>query len=371
MTAQTSTDSGASAGIDLAQFYQVFFEEAAENLAQFEQLVVTLDLHDPDDETLNAIFRCAHSIKGGAATFGFADLAALTHIMETLLDKLRRHETLPTRSMVDTLLSAGDALQAMLQRRQAGDTEAVDVAALQAALVSFAQDEAAPALAAAGKPVKTAAPGMRELEVIAGPLAHPSLAADLVELFAEIAGAGQLTVTDALADQDPLSVRFKLSTTSSDGDLLDLCGFHVPREQIRIAPWPGADSDVAASAAELPATPAPPPAEESYGIFSGAPGAPGAPATPGSMDATAATPQGAAAASADPKKPARRTTATAETTIRVAVDKVDQLINLMGELVITQAMLSQRAVGLDAASRHQLMGGLADLERTTRDLQDS
>jgi two-component system chemotaxis sensor kinase CheA len=365
MTAQTSTDSGAAAGIDLAQFYQVFFEEAAENLAQFEQLVVTLDLHDPDDETLNAIFRCAHSIKGGAATFGFADLAALTHIMETLLDKLRRHETLPTRDMVDTLLSAGDALQAMLQRRQAGDTEAVDVAELQAALVSFAQDEAAPAPAATGKPVKAAAPGMRELEVIAGPLAHPSLAADLVELFGEIAGAGQLSVTDALPGQDPLSVRFKLSTTSSDGDLLDLCGFHVPREQIRIAPWPGSASDVAAGAAEPPAPPA---AVESYGLF---PGAPGAPAMPDSIDAAAATPLAAAATSTDAKKPARRTTATAETTIRVAVDKVDQLINLMGELVITQAMLSQRAVGLDAASRHQLMGGLADLERTTRDLQDS
>ncbi|CAN5610606.1 chemotaxis protein CheA [soil metagenome] len=362
MTAQTSTDSGASAGIDLAQFYQVFFEEAAENLTQFEQLVVTLDLQEPDDETLGAIFRCAHSIKGGAATFGFADLAALTHIMETLLDKLRRHETLPTRSMVDTLLAAGDALQAMLQRRQAGDTEAVDVAELQVALVSFAQDGAAPPPAAAGKPARAAAPGMRELEVIAGPLAHPSLAADLVELFAEIAGAGQLSVTDALAGQDPLSVRFKLSTTSSDGDLLDLCGFHVPRDQIRIAPWPGAHGNVATSATELPAPLA---AVESYGLF---PGAPGAPAMHETMDAAAVTPH---AATADPKKPARRTTATAETTIRVAVDKVDQLINLMGELVITQAMLSQRAVGLDAASRHQLMGGLADLERTTRDLQDS
>ena len=81
-----------NAGIDLSQFYQVFFEEAGENLENMEQLLLELDIEAADDEELNAIFRCAHSIKGGAATFGFADVAELTHQMETLLDKLRRHE---------------------------------------------------------------------------------------------------------------------------------------------------------------------------------------------------------------------------------------------------------------------------------------
>src|SRR3982751_4665713 len=80
-----------SAGIDLSQFYQVFFEEAGENLEQMEQKLLELNVEAADDEELNAIFRCAHSVKGGAATFGFADVAALTHQMETLLDKLRRH----------------------------------------------------------------------------------------------------------------------------------------------------------------------------------------------------------------------------------------------------------------------------------------
>jgi HPt (histidine-containing phosphotransfer) domain-containing protein len=78
--------------IDLTQFYQIFFEEAGENLDQMEQMLLQLDLEQADDEELNAIFRCAHSIKGGAATFGFADVAELTHQMESLLDKLRRHE---------------------------------------------------------------------------------------------------------------------------------------------------------------------------------------------------------------------------------------------------------------------------------------
>ena len=90
--ADTTHDHGTSDGIDLTQFYQVFFEEAGENLEAMEQKLLELDLSAADDEELNAIFRCAHSIKGGAATFGFQDVADLTHVMETLLDKLRRHE---------------------------------------------------------------------------------------------------------------------------------------------------------------------------------------------------------------------------------------------------------------------------------------
>jgi len=121
--AETSTDNSASssAGIDLSQFYQVFFEEAGENLENMEQLLLELDINAADDEELNAIFRCAHSIKGGAATFGFSDVAELTHQMETLLDKLRRHELAPTAPMVDVLLQSGDALKAMLARHQITD----------------------------------------------------------------------------------------------------------------------------------------------------------------------------------------------------------------------------------------------------------
>ena len=81
-----------------------------------EQMLLSLDLTSADDEELNAIVRCAHSVKGGAATFGFTDVAELTHQMETLLDKLRRHELEPHPSMVDVLLAAGDALKAQLAR---------------------------------------------------------------------------------------------------------------------------------------------------------------------------------------------------------------------------------------------------------------
>ena len=87
--------SSSSAGIDLSQFHQVFFEEAGENLERMEQQLLEIDIESADDETLNSIFRCAHSVKGGAATFGFKDVAELTHQMESLLDKLRRHEIEP------------------------------------------------------------------------------------------------------------------------------------------------------------------------------------------------------------------------------------------------------------------------------------
>ncbi len=364
-TTPESTNGNGAGGFDLTQFYQVFFEEAGENLASMEQLLLGLDVDAPEDETLHAIFRCAHSIKGGAATFGFDDLAALTHTMETLLDKLRRHEMNPAPAMVDTLLQAGDALQAMLQRRQDGDATPVDVTGIAAQLGAFVNGTQAPAPAApapvvaapavvaeapaAPAPAAAAPAGQRDLEILAGPLAHPSVADDLLTLFSEVTGAGDLVRAEALPGQDPACVRFRLTTQTPDGDLLDLCGFHVPRELIRIGPWPTDNPG--------------------YGLYDEAPVAAAAAAVIAAASAPAAA--APAAAPAPAAKAPKRAVTGADTTIRVAVDKVDQLINLMGELVITQAMLAQRASGLDSHAHQQLVSGLADLERTTRDLQDS
>jgi len=119
--AETHQDGRAGGDFDLSQFYQIFFEEAGENLDQMEQMLLNLNLETADDEELNGIFRCAHSVKGGAATFGFADVAELTHQMESLLDRLRRHELQPTAAMVDVLLESADASRSLLARHQAGD----------------------------------------------------------------------------------------------------------------------------------------------------------------------------------------------------------------------------------------------------------
>lgn len=108
--------------IDMTQFYQVFFEESAEHLANMEALLLELDVSNPDSEQLNAIFRAAHSIKGSAGTFGFSDLADTTHILENLLDKIRKQELILREEMVDAFLEAGDLLRTMLDAHQGQGT---------------------------------------------------------------------------------------------------------------------------------------------------------------------------------------------------------------------------------------------------------
>ncbi|MDE1948949.1 MAG: Hpt domain-containing protein, partial [Burkholderiales bacterium] len=156
--ADTNTESAQlSAGIDLSQFFQVFFEEAGENLETMEQMLLGLDIEQAQDEELNAIFRCAHSVKGGAATFGFTDVAELTHQMETLLDKLRRHELAPTAPMVDVLLASGDALKAMLGRHQGNGADPQDTTELLSTIRSLSSGQAAaPAPRAAPAPAAAA-----------------------------------------------------------------------------------------------------------------------------------------------------------------------------------------------------------------------
>ena len=100
--------------IDISQFYQVFFEEAAEHLASMESLLLGLNVAEPSDDDLNAIFRAAHSIKGGAGTFGFHDMVEVTHVLENLLDKLRKHELQLTDEMVNVFLEAGDVIHMQL-----------------------------------------------------------------------------------------------------------------------------------------------------------------------------------------------------------------------------------------------------------------
>ncbi len=385
-----NTDQSGGAGIDLSQFYQVFFEEAGENLDRMEQQLLAIDIEAADDEELNSIFRCAHSVKGGAATFGFADVAELTHQMETLLDRLRRHELEPTAPMVDVLLQSGDALRSQLARHQGAGGDPVDTSELlvkiralvagQAMAVPAAPAPATPASTApsvlaqapADAPAVTAAgaaKAARALELRVGPLSDLKDADNLVDLFKEIVDLGTISPLDGGTSSDGYR-RFKVITTSTDDDLLDLFTFHVSREQVALLPLtegfgfhagaPGAPSAEAK------------PADDGFGFFDDAPGAPGsaagASAAAPSEGGTPATPTPARSAVKADKAPAA---ALESATLRVSVEKVDQLINLVGELVITQAMLAQNSKQIDTALYQQLASGLADLDRNTRDLQES
>ena len=393
--------SGAGGDFDLTQFYQIFFEEAGENLDLMERMLLDLNLETADDEELNGIFRCAHSVKGGAATFGFSDVAELTHQMESLLDRLRRHELQPSAAMVDVLLESADASRGLLARHQAGGEgdspptadlvrrisvlASGQVAAPQAGVAPsqpLANFAATPAVVAvqpkvAAQAVEVPLKTTRSLEIRIGPLDRPDQADAIKELFRDIPGLGDIS---ALAcDQTDTRV-FAVETSSSDEDLLDLFAFHVSRAQVSIkevddataAPELGDEFPNAASQATfnddpLPGAPLAP--APGYGFFDGAPGSP---------HSTAAMAVGTVAEFSESKvaskagaKPAAPVVQPEAATIRVAISKVDQLINLVGELVITQAMLAQNSRALDPALYQQLLTGLTDLDRNTRDLQES
>lgn len=376
---------GAEADFDLTQFYQIFFEEAAENLDQMEQMLLNLDLNAANDEELNGIFRCAHSIKGGSATFGFTDVAELTHKMESLLDRLRRHEITPVPEMVDVLLEASDAARSLLARHQAGgEGEALPTEDLVSRIARLAAGEgAAPAAAPTPAPQPAPAPepvpevvaapaaapaagGVRHLQIKIGPVENLETADAIKELFRDIPGLGSIK---DLPCEEPKSRLFEVETQSTDDDLLDLMAFHVTKEQVQILPV-GAAAPATQAAASESAEVAQAPAEakdeaiapavalpesEAFGIFDGAPGAP------------VNKPVAAAV-----KTVTRPNIAQMESTsIRVDVKKVDQLINLAGELVIIQAMLAQNSRALDPSTNQQLLAGLADLDRNTRDLQEA
>jgi two-component system chemotaxis sensor kinase CheA len=377
----TNSGSNSSAGIDLSQFYQVFFEEAGENLEQMEQKLLELNVDAADDEEMNAIFRCAHSVKGGAATFGFADVAALTHQMETLLDKLRRHELSPTSAMVDVLLSAGDALKAQLAVHQGSASSAPDTTDLLNNIRAFAEGSApaaAPKAAAAPTVTSSTLKSMpvpkattRAIELIVGPLDKPETADSLTELFQEIEGLGTIEPLDGGRGEDGIR-RFRVVTTTSDSELLDLFTFHVARDKIQLKV---SDTGYGFFHENAGAPQEENPPDPGYGFFEPLPDTPATEAAPAQdMPAPDAPAAAVVAAPVAPRPKAVETAKAAaldQATLRVSVEKVDQLINLVGELVITQAMLAQNSRNVDNQLNQQLLAGLTDLERNTRDLQEA
>ena len=384
--AVTHTEGGGTGGdFDLSQFYQIFFEEAGENLDLMEHMLLNLNLESADDEELNGIFRCAHSVKGGAATFGFSDVAELTHQMESLLDRLRRHELQPNSLMVDVLLESADASRSLLARHQGGGVgESLQTSDLVQRISALASGQKVVPKKVIEQPVVITPPiqpvlttannvaddVLRRLEVLIGPLDQPEHADAIMELFRDIPGLGKASAMPSGKVNYGL---FLIETNSSDEDLLDLFAFHVAREKVAIRQV-GFDADVDDGSSERHAEIArltpydddPPPGAPlaplpGFGFFDGSPGAP---------ESVAQSTINLSSKAAVAKSPG--TTVQPEAaTIRVAISKVDQLINLVGELVITQAMLAQNSRALDPALYQQLLTGLTDLDRNTRDLQES
>ncbi|NYT86647.1 chemotaxis protein CheA [Pollutimonas harenae] len=357
-----------STGVDLSQFFETFFDEAEELLSDMEQCLLALDIDDPDIGQLNAIFRAAHSIKGGAGTFGcFGHLADTTHLLENLLDAIRQGEMPLRKDMIDLFLETKDVLTdqvAAYRGAQEPDVAAYDRICAQ--LRELALEQAGQALepGPASMPGATPAPASEpSLAPGSAPAASaPETAAtlplcislsrvnckDADALAAEMALLGQVLHQER--DGDSLSIW--LDTTASADDLEAVCCFIVSADQVSVMRL---ELPVAALVAKDQIPPA------------------SAPATPAPPVSEPAPSESAASESVVSGKPAtsQKAAAPSSSTIRVGVEKVDQIINLVGELVITQAMLVQRSSTLDPVLHDRLLNGIEQLERNARDLQEA
>ncbi|SFF93200.1 CheA signal transduction histidine kinase [Duganella sp. CF458] len=402
--------------IDISQFYQVFFDEAEELLAEMERLLLGVDVASPSEEDLNAIFRTAHSVKGGASTFGVTDMTEVTHVLETLLDRIRKGEMALTATHVDAFLAAKDILKMQLDGHRLGsavDQEAVGDVRMM--LQELAQDVHIEAMAPVASGFST--PDAQAVDHSGGKRYRlelpPMVLREVEALAAELGLMGHVELVPLDAERHAMLV----TTHESLDDIVAICSFVIDAEQMKVSEQPALSPT---QAARENAERVRKEAEQGYGFFDPLPGAgAGAGAAPaadgegygffqpldeirGNAGAAAEDARGygffqpleviraqagiqdvpaevAKPSEEQEKKAARKeaekqahTPAGGESSsIRVSVEKVDQLINLVGELVITQAMIEQRAGTLDPVLHEKLMSGISQLTRNTRDLQES
>jgi two-component system chemotaxis sensor kinase CheA len=400
--------------IDISQFFQVFFDEAEELLAEMERLLLGVDIDAATEEDLNAIFRTAHSVKGGASTFGLSDMTEVTHILETLLDRIRKGEMALTGEHVDAFLAAKDILKMQLDGHRLGSAVDQDaVGDVRMMLQHLAQDvqmaalaPVAPSFHNTGGDAAVDHSGGKRYRLELPKMAHREVTA----LGAELGLMAQVEIIPLDAERNAMVV----TTHESLDDIIAICSFVLNTEEMTITELPALTPTQAARES----------AERSkvenalgYGFFdnvaAGAPAA-GEDGDPGygffqPLDEIRSNASSAAddqrgygffqpveqiraaagitdAPSADKpadeaekkalKKEAVEKAAPAaagaeSSSIRVSVEKVDQLINLVGELVITQAMIEQRASQLDPMLYERLLNGVSQLTRNTRDLQEA
>ncbi len=346
--------------IDLERFHQTFFEESFEGLQAMEAALLGLDPGAPDAETINTIFRAAHSIKGGAGTFGFSAIAEFTHVLETLLDEVRSGERQPSQELIDLVLQSVDVLRDMLESARDG-SELSSAGPVHDALQAMLRGEST---AAADAPVAQPLPpavspdGRTAWRIDFRPNPEMMLYGnDPLRILKELGRLGETRLTlvsDRLpefAELDPeqchLAWQVELLTDATEQEIRELFAWVEDDCELGVQRQDGPAEEIQAPAAEAPAP------EQT----------PAVPATPVQTEAAAST---AATAGAPARGPARESSS-----VRVAVEKIDTLINLVGELVITQSMLEQTAAGLDPVINEKLLNGLAELDRNTRHLQEA
>jgi two-component system chemotaxis sensor kinase CheA len=338
--------------LDMSQFHDAFFEESFEALDTMEAALLKLDVGAPEPELVNTIFRVAHSIKGGSATFGFSHIASFTHSLETLLEELRANRMAGTATISDLLLKSVDVMRDMLRAVQAGKPiDAQRMADLQFDLELAIAQKSEVHCGAAPVSGSSIEPTARAWRIWFRP--YPQFFArgnDPLRMFRELEGLGAVAVSaelgalPSLTELDPQSCHcawtIKLRGSATE-------------EAIReVFDWATGDCDLIVEH------------ESSGGTDSDAPVA-AAHASSGETRARSSAPMPA-------KADTPNVSGIGDTgSIRVSVEKIDELMNTVGELVITQAMLSQLGRGLEGPAAEEFRTGLAQLERNMRELQES
>jgi two-component system chemotaxis sensor kinase CheA len=381
--------------IDISQFFQVFFDEAEELLAEMERLLLAVDIAAPDAEDLNAIFRTAHSVKGGSSTFGLNDMTDVTHILESLLDRIRKGEMALTSVHVDAFLAAKDILKMQLDGHRLHTPVDQDAVANVRMILQELSQDAVPAAAPAPSFVQAApkaavGAGGRRFRIELPKVPQR----DVTALAAELGLLGRVSMVPLGDERHAIIV----TTSESLDDIIAICSFVLDPADLKmfeapaLTPEQRAIEDKARAKVENdqgygffdpidePVAAAKTEEELGYGFFQ--------PielirANAGITDAPVAAPKAQSQAvrleplevteSAE-KRGAKKDDKNAgaeSSSIRVSIEKVDQLINLIGELVITQAMIEQRSEGLDPMVHERLLNSVSQLTRNTRDLQEA
>lgn len=356
--------------VDLSQFHQVFFEESFEGLDIMESELLEMDPSDVDDETVNNIFRAAHSIKGGAGTFGFMPVSEFTHVLETLLDEIRGGKRSMQAQYVDLFLQSVDCLRGMLSDMQNGnepETERPSELRGQFEAILGMTDDASPEEAATDEHASEDSGWLIDVKPHTDLLMTGNEPFRMFRELRELVGEEHLEVvadTDGIPELTSLSpedclINWQLKVTTS-----------VPLDDIKaIFEWVEDECDLTCT----PLGSAPVPADKSIEASGDITiSDPVNTAEVDSISEIAGSEIGTVAEAVKTAKAAKASKKPAESSsIRVSIDKVDSLINMVGELVITQSMLGQLGQDFDLSRLAKLQEGLSQLEQNTRELQES
>ncbi len=363
--------------IDISQFHDVFFEESFEGLDAMENGLLNLDEGAADVDAINTIFRAAHSIKGGAGTFGFMAVSEFTHVMETLLDEMRNGQREVTSASTNLLLEAVDVLREMLtavqQKTETDDARIADVnGQLEAMLAGEESQTDANGIEIADVPTtqeNNTQPKISGWKINFHPHKHLfQTGNDPVRMLRELASLGELT---SQLDDDGLPSFTDLEPEDSYLSWqLTLKGDIAKEDVIEIFEWVDDDCDLSIEAIIQEPTNVERAVENlaKQSIESPPVPEPESDVQQQSQDKIIAESSKTVKAAVATKKTA---SPPATTSIRVGTDKIDSLINLVGELVITQSMLSQIGDNFTPTMLPQLIDGLAQLERNSREMQEA